>query len=173
MARMGRQPPMLPDLAGSPRDDQPGPGRHSFRLREIALQKIIESTAIQRINRASRSTAPGEVPDYKIGELVDIWRAPKSNDASGWRGPAKIVGVHNDKGLVEVQYRREVPMRVRVGDVRRFMDFNALAFATLPTKLIQTIETAAHRIPQYQIRSTVTAGIPRKVGKSRQPPSEI
>ena len=63
---------MMPDLLGPPRDDQPGPGRFSHRLREAALQKMIESTALARITRAMRTvtSAAGEELDYKIGELV-------------------------------------------------------------------------------------------------------
>ena len=120
---------MMPDIAGPRvRDDQPGPGRYSQRPREVALQKIIEAIALTRITRAMRTvtSASGEELDYKIGELVDVWREPAEKDASGWHGPAKIVAVHIDRGLVEVTYRKDQPLRVKFGDVRRFMDFAAL-----------------------------------------------
>ena len=142
MARVGKQPHMLPSLNGPPRDDQAGPGRHSHRLREVSLQKIIEEIAIARINRAldSSVTPAGEQLDYKIGELVDFWRVPAEKDASGWQGPAKTTAVHNDRGLVEVVYRREVPMRVNFGDIRRFMDFAALCYSTSNHDVVYIIE---------------------------------
>ena len=55
--RFGRQPQMLPDLLAPPADDVGGVGRNSQRLRELALSKIVESTAVTRIARANRSLA--------------------------------------------------------------------------------------------------------------------
>ena len=48
-ARFGRQPSMLPDLHVIP-DDQDG--RDLQRVREVAIQKIIEATAYDRSKRA-------------------------------------------------------------------------------------------------------------------------
>ena len=72
-ARMGYQPAMLPDLTALPDDTQAGPVRYNHRIREVSLQKIVESTALERINRALRShtTTPGEVADYKLS-LIHI-----------------------------------------------------------------------------------------------------
>ena len=58
-ARCGRQPQMLPPLQGMPTGESRS---FSHRVREIALQKIIESTAIARINRALKTavTPAGE-----------------------------------------------------------------------------------------------------------------
>ena len=53
--RFGRQPAMLPDLTVLPEASAAGPTRDLQRVRELALQKIIESTALARIRRASRS----------------------------------------------------------------------------------------------------------------------
>ena len=65
---------MLPDLTVPPDDTAVGPGRYCHRIREVALQRIIEGTAIARINRAMRSmtAAPCEAIDYQPGELVDL-----------------------------------------------------------------------------------------------------
>jgi hypothetical protein len=148
-ARTGRTPAMMPDLLGPTRDDRPGPGRFSLRLREVALQKIIEATALTRINRAMRTvtSAAGEELNYQLGELVDFWREPDTKDASGWQGPAKIVAVHNDRGLVEVTFKKEQPLRVKFGDVRRFMEFTSLVFGTLNNTITQTIEHAIRNSP--------------------------
>ena len=53
-ARMGTQPAMLPELAALPDTTTTGPARFAHRIREVSLQKIIESTALGRINRAMR-----------------------------------------------------------------------------------------------------------------------
>ena len=73
---------------------------------------------------------------------MDFFRTPSEKDASGWHGPATVTAVYNDRGMLEVEYRRERPMRVKFGDVRRFMDFNALVFGTVSQTLIHTIERA-------------------------------
>ena len=88
-ARFGRQPDMLPELLGSSH----GPGQDLQRVREVALQNIIESTAISRINRAARGiTSPaGEALDYTPGELLEFHRPPRSKDTPAWRGPAKVL----------------------------------------------------------------------------------
>ena len=54
-ARMGHQPAMLPDMTTPPSDLTDGPGRYAHRVREVALQKIIESTAQDRITRANKT----------------------------------------------------------------------------------------------------------------------
>ena len=90
-ARYGTQPAMLPDLTAMlPTTDRGG--RELQRVREVALQKIIESTAVARINRAMRTaTAPaGEALDYKPGDLVDFHRPPRSKDFPAWHRPAKV-----------------------------------------------------------------------------------
>ena len=49
-------------------------GRDMRRVREVALRRIIEATAVARINRAMRSqtTTPGEVHNFLPGDLVDF-----------------------------------------------------------------------------------------------------
>ena len=151
-ARTGRTPAMLPDVTNLSDDKSPGAGRFSQRRREVALQKMIESTAIVRINRALRSvtTAPGEALDYKIGELVDFWREPTEKDSSGWTGPAKITKVLNERGMVEVVYRSHQPLKVKFGDVRRFIDFAALVFGSADNRLLMTIETGVRNVARGQ-----------------------
>ena len=106
-ARVGRQPSMLPDLQAPPDDTSVGPGRYVHRIREVSLQKIIESTATARINRASRSqtTAAGEQHDYQPKELVDYHRPTLNKDESGWHGPAKVVKNLPSSGQVTIQWQ--------------------------------------------------------------------
>ena len=97
------------------------------RIREVALQRIIESTAIARINRAIRSvaTVPGEALDLKPGDLVDFHRPASSKDASGWHGPAKVIRSTPERGQVLVKWHgREV--LCRYPDVHRFIEFHSL-----------------------------------------------
>ena len=110
-ARFGCQPQMLPDLHAPPDDTTVGPGRYMHRVREFALQKIIEGTAVARINRAMRSltTAPGQTLDYQPDELVDCYRPPNVQDNSGWHGPAKVIRKHTRErsGAAEIQWSRD------------------------------------------------------------------
>ena len=89
-ARMGTQPAMLPELAALPDTTTTGPARFAHRIREVSLQKIIESTALGRINRAMRThtTQAGEAANYQPGELIDWHRPSNQKDTSGWHGPA-------------------------------------------------------------------------------------
>ena len=106
-ARFGATPAMLPDPWQVPDDTAQGPGRYLHRIREIALQKIIESTAQARVRRAlgGRTSVPGEVLDYVPGELVEFYRPPSSKDVSGWQGPAPVVENHPSRGHVSVQWK--------------------------------------------------------------------
>ena len=98
---------MLPDILALP--DQAGQsGRDTQRIREVALQKIIESTATARINRAMRTatTAPGEAANYAPGELVDFHRPPKAKDITGWHGPATVVENSPERGQVTLRWQK-------------------------------------------------------------------
>ena len=128
-ARFGRQPAMLPDLQVIPEWGGTVPGRDLQRVREVALQKIIESTAIARINRARRTvtTASGEALNYQPGELVDFHRPTMTKDAQAWHGPAEVIRSEPHRGLVILKWRGE-ELLAKYGDVRRFMDFTAHVF---------------------------------------------
>ena len=85
-ARFGRQPQMLPDLLAPPADDVGGVGRNSQRLRELALSKIVEATAVARINRASgtHTTAAGQALHYQRGDLVvTAWHSGDTDRSVG------------------------------------------------------------------------------------------
>ena len=104
----------------------PGTMRHVDRMREISIQAMVEGTAQARVKRAlSTNTIPaGQIHDYKICDLVDFHRAPSTKDASGWRGPAKIIDNTNiTRGTLTVRYQRDMPLEVRLQDVRRHLDY--------------------------------------------------
>ena len=149
---------MLPELTTPPADTQAGPGRYIQRAREVALQKIIESTAIARVNRASRTTttAPGEVLNYQPNDLVDYVRQPGQKDVSGWHGPAKVIQNRPEAGQVDVLPLgpgHHMKILVRYGDVRRFIDFTGLVYASGPNS---TLRNVANLIDQHISRMSPT-----------------
>ena len=121
---LGRQPPLLPDLNTVPEDDAAGTpitSRHSHRLREVAVAKVAEGTAIDRLNRANRAkTQPaGEIFEYKVGDEVEYWRDPSTKEASGWRAPGYIEGLSQiAHGKIAVRTSTDRVISCRIQDVR-------------------------------------------------------
>ena len=98
-----------------------GASRHSVRLREIALQSIIETIAKARMVRAdaTKTRVSGEILGLEVGQLVELYRQPAQKDLVGWRGPASIVSIADLKdGYVDVKWKGRV-MSVRIPDLRR------------------------------------------------------
>ena len=84
----GRVPNLLPDINTATLDGigaLPGTIRHSSRLREIAIQKMVEQTACDRIDRAShtRTQHPSQ-HRFHEGDEVDYYRPPSQKDMPGW-----------------------------------------------------------------------------------------
>ena len=177
-ARFGQQPALLPDIHALP--DQGTTGRNAQRVREVALQKIIESTATARINRAMRTntTAPGEVQDYRPGELVDFHRPPRSKDTSGWHGPAEVIENRPARGQVTIRWNRE-ELVCRYADVRRFIDFPALAYMAgspgrgAASEVLSVIHTYLNTLAERKIQVLgylLTTGTWRPTAETRKQP---
>ena len=130
-ARFGTQPAVLPDIHAPHADSLLMNGRDPHRVRAVALQRIIESTAQARVRRALRAatSAPGEVHNYLPGDLVDFWRQPRSKDAHAWHGPARVVRNQPERGQVIIRWQNG-DLYCKYADVRRFLDFAGLVFAT-------------------------------------------
>ena len=160
----GRVPRLLPDIDQPNADDAPAdsenvpdPGllRHSHRLREIAVQQMVEGTARARLGRAlkTKTLAPGEVEDYKVGEEVDYYRPPNTKDVSGWMGPAIICDLTNlSRGSVGIKHQGR-NMNCRVQDVRRHLSFLCFDTAVLAVMdrslgLLSTAKHAVERVPE-------------------------
>jgi len=129
----GRVPQMLLDTNMPIDDAAPGTMRHVQRMREISIQAMVEGTAQARAKRAlnTKTRPAGQSHDYKIGDLVDFHRAPSTKYASGWRGPANTIDNTNiTRGTLTLRYQRDMPIEVRLQDVRRHLDY--LSF--MPTK---------------------------------------
>jgi len=110
-ALLGRTPTMLPSTTGGTLgeiDDTLVRGesgsRHHNRIREIATTKIVEVTAKDRINRASRhqTRLAMELSSIKPGMKVDIWFDPTNKDVKGWRGPAEGATIQHTENVVTV-----------------------------------------------------------------------
>ena len=68
-----------------------------------------------------------------ITRLVTWWTfhiTPAAKDARGWKGPAKIIDNTNlTRGTFAVRYQRDMPIEVRLQDVRRNLDYLSLTAA--------------------------------------------
>ena len=91
-ALYGRVPRMLPsiDQIDSPGDvarQNLGLIAHTYSLREIIIQAMVEGSARARLGKAinTGTTLSAQRPNLQVGEEVDIFRAPNNKDASGWR----------------------------------------------------------------------------------------
>ena len=129
----GRVPRILPgidqvDNPNSATEPAPGLVRHTHRLREVAVQAMIEGSARARLGRSTntRTTMAAQQLDLKVGEEVDFYRTPNSKDASGWYGPAEVVDVSRTiRGIVSLKWQSRI-MEVQLQNVRRHLHFLAL-----------------------------------------------
>jgi hypothetical protein len=150
-AVLGRHPPLLaesesPGASQLDDNDPQSVSRHVVRLRELALQSMVEESAQQRIRRAAnaKTLRSGQQLEYQVGQLVDIFRPARSNDESGWRGPAKIIGLSSlDSGFIDVSWGGRA-MAIRLQDSRPALMYHSLmedqetpAMSTLRTHLAQ------------------------------------
>eukprot|EP00971_Amphidinium_carterae_P150402 2981991-Amphidinium_carterae.2 len=124
VAVLGRQPALLPDIANDAGDGDVS--EHStavHRLREVALQSMIEHTARERIRRAKAAhTRPsGEQMELVLGQEVDYFRqdATAGREVSSWRGPATVIDLTRlTHGRVGLRTSSDRVIAVRAGDVR-------------------------------------------------------
>ena len=61
-----------------------------MRLREVAMQSMVQASAQQRLERAlkSKTRVATEQLDLQPGDLADFGRKPGTKDESGWMGPS-------------------------------------------------------------------------------------
>ena len=124
-ALYGRTPPLLDVL--SHEDDEHR--EHPTRLREIAVQAMMQAAAEDRIKRANHTkTRPaGDLQGLEIGDLVDIYRPTLSKDVPRWNGPATVTDLTSlPDGQIGVRWQGR-NLQVRVQDCRR-----ALAYVFVP-----------------------------------------
>ncbi|MFM7985136.1 MAG: hypothetical protein ACKPKO_38040, partial [Candidatus Fonsibacter sp.] len=128
---------LLPDTSLPIEDAVPGTMRHVQRMREISIQVMVEGTAQARVRRAlgTKTRSVGQSYDYKIGDLVDFHRAPSAKYVSGLNGLANIIDNTNlTRGTLKIRFQRDLPIEVRLQDVRRHLDF--FCFMAAPHSLL-------------------------------------
>ena len=106
----GRVPSILPDInhvSVTTTKDAPEIIRHANRLREIAVSRMVEATAEQRIQRAMNTRTQSSAQElFDIDDQVDFYRTPDNKDLPGWNGPARITDVTDaGRGIITVDYR--------------------------------------------------------------------
>ena len=124
-ALFGRQPGVLPAL--------PGPaGGDTQRIREVAVQQMIEGTASAKTQRALRTaTRPSATErNFRVGDLVEFYRPPSNKDTPGWHGPARVCDTTDaSRGQVGVKWQGRV-LTCRLQDMR--YELAHLVYTTVP-----------------------------------------
>ena len=123
-AVLGRAPPILAEFEpqSSILHEDGGldciPARGVSRIREQALQAIIQETARQRLRRAAEANTRRTTESLALvmGDLIEFHRPPTSKDDSGWRGPARVTEV-KEGGSIVVNWNGRF-QTCRVQDVR-------------------------------------------------------
>ena len=163
----GRVPNLLPNINqangnGELTDPEslplPGIMRNSHRLREIAIQQMIEGTARARLGRAlnTKTLAPGEAANYQINEEVDFYRPPSNKDTPGWTGPARIVDLTQiHRGTIGIDHQGR-NMVCKIGDLRRhlaYLCFEAAILSPVDQSLgiIATVKSLVERLVEGTI----------------------
>ncbi|CAK0831488.1 unnamed protein product [Prorocentrum cordatum] len=158
----GRLPPLLAEfepVSDCQIDDQsagiPGISRHHHRLREVAMQAMVEMTAKDRLRRALRSKkrAPHEALQLAVGDQVDFHRPPSTKEESGWRGPATLLQVGPP---VLIRWQGRV-FQVRPQDLRRSLVYfvmftNNIFFEAGSRDPVATIMSYADQLDSKVVR---------------------
>ena len=97
-AVLGRQPLMLPPLLDADAADTKGDsadGRREARIREIAVNSMVQATSIARISRTLNSKTVGDTQiEYRAGDLVDYRKQPHTKDKSPCLAPYQWCETH-------------------------------------------------------------------------------
>ena len=128
--------------------------RDASRMRELAVQSIVEATAQQRASLAERTkTRPaGELLELQTGDLVEFYRPPLTKDVSGWRGPATITDVTSlSDGIMSIRWQGRV-LSCRVQDVRRALVYWTFLTARRAFSPMEEIFNFCHHMKSDVIR---------------------
>ena len=165
-ALLGRVPRMLVDFEkplGASADDSEGvdgASKHVLRLREVALQKMIEATAQSRMSRAlnSKTRPASERLELSTGDLVDYRRPEANKDVSQWKGPAKVVDLsrqHEGDIVVDFQGRT---ISCRTQDVRRALLHFVFPSTATPGSVVSPIHELMHLAESMNIGTWMHLG---------------
>ena len=145
----GRVPHLLPD-ANAALPDRMGNAltRDANRLREVAIQAMVEGTAAARVQRALRTRTQRAVQEeFNVGDEVEFHRDPTQKDLPGWNGPAVITDMSDaERGTIKVQFNgREI--LVTPPDLRKA--FTLFTFLSAP-HLLNHHDRAYQSIRRWQ-----------------------
>ena len=87
-----------------------------MRLREIALESTIQTSAEERTTRAiqTKTLPAGESFEYKIGQQVKFWRNHPQKMQWRWIGPATVIdNTKVQHGTLQLRHQH-LPFEVRV-----------------------------------------------------------
>ena len=131
-ALYGRQPAMLPPIEGESIHDG-ADGRKEQRIRHIAINSMVQASAIAQTTRATKSRSSSSTfSDYNAGDLIDYHRPPPSKDVTGWHGPVPVTKNEPEIGQVIARINgRDLPCRYQ--DVRHTLLVTLMFFLELPT----------------------------------------
>ena len=140
-----RRPPARPVVDWSPAGRRRS--RDTQRLCEMALWKIVEATAEERIHRAlhTKASYPGEMLDCRPGELVEFYRPPRQKDIAGWLGPATVAESFPERGHCKVKWQNQ-DVLVRFPDLRRYHESSAMVYGVLNQSTTE-VERYISRMP--------------------------
>ena len=129
-AALGHQPAILPDSTqmAAIQDDNnaltgSGIARHSQRIRELAVEAMVNVSAKERLERAMRTKTRKAVQheQYERGDEVEFFRPQSQKEVPGWRGPATIMDVEAD-GTIHLKWQGGT-LICRPQDVRRALTY--------------------------------------------------
>ena len=111
---------LMPDLSRGDASIGDNDDRAQQRLREIAIHAIVQATTEERLRRTQLSKTRLSTKSAGIveGDTVEFWRAPENKEASGWKGPATVVHIDHETGIVHVKWQGRV-LLCRPQDVRK------------------------------------------------------
>ena len=142
-AVFGRVPPLIAVVShetGEMVDD-----RDADRLRHLALQSMMQSTAEQKAQRAARTKTrmPGEALELQVGDSVEFWRSASTKDLESWHGPATITDLTGLRdGQLSVRWQgRSIACRVQ--DVRRALTYSAFLGVSVINSPVRVLQLAA------------------------------
>ena len=128
-AVLGRTPPILPSLnqLEFPDQDKYAPGliADSHKLREIAVEAMVQGSAQSRLNAAlrTRTTMDAKTLNLKVGDVVDFYRSPVRKEDTGWFGPATVVDVsQSSRDIFSVRFATRI-YQVSSSCIRRHLVF--------------------------------------------------
>ena len=144
----GRVPRILPDISCQRALDEqippwPGTLRDVHRLREAAVEAMVQASAKTRLDATWRThaTRDGRSLQLKPGDSVDFNHRDKSKhgnkDKSRWRGPAEVFDVSQIlRGTISIKTRAGKHIHVSTQDIRPHLSCFVVFLCIIPVVVV-------------------------------------